>query len=132
MASQLVAGVLTSLSQASSRAWVCHGAPSAASNSAIQVGSEVRRMTKPADRSSRHGLSTIRSVRLTKRPDVTDLNKRPPDLQRKLEWLELTDCTCPNGWRPGGALYGVRMPDTWVRLKDAPDCPHHGIRPTEP
>lgn len=35
-------------------------------------------------------------------------------------------CTCPVGWRSLGILYGVSFGKGWVRLDDAPDCPHHG------
>jgi hypothetical protein len=64
-------------------------------------------------------------LKTTKRPDVTDPAKRPDDLRRWLEYLGTSDCTCSDGWRPGGALYGVRMGHRWVRLSTAPDCPHH-------
>src|SRR5215831_4555939 len=77
-------------------------------------------------RATRAGLPDISADMTVKRPDVTDPTKRPPDLKRRLEWLALTTCTCPQGWRSGGRLYGISMMDTWVRLRDAPDCPHHG------
>ena len=41
-------------------------------------------------------------------------------------------CTCPLGYRGLGRLYGVSFGKGWVRLDDAPDCPHHGSTATLP
>jgi hypothetical protein len=51
----------------------------------------------------------------------------PEHLAQRLEWLGLTGCLCPHAWRRSiGSLYGISFGAGWVRLNDAPDCPHHG------
>jgi hypothetical protein len=62
-----------------------------------------------------------------KRPDVLKPEDRPPDLVKWLEYLGISDCTCPDGWRGLGVLHGVRMGYGWVRLSTTPNCPHHDI-----
>lgn len=50
------------------------------------------------------------------------------------EWRErlgLTGCTCPVEYKSLGRLYGISMGKGWVRLRDDPDCPHHGRKAVE-
>jgi hypothetical protein len=50
----------------------------------------------------------------------------PEHLARWLAWLETPGCTCPHEWRRSvGSLYGISLGAGWIRLDDAPDCPHH-------
>ena len=41
--------------------------------------------------------------------------------------LGLEDCTCPWGYTSSGRLYGVNMGKAWHRMRDAADCPAHGV-----
>ena len=73
---------------------------------------------------------SLDSIRQAKTKGGVGFVKDMGAVDRWLAFLGREDCTCKFEWKSLGRLYNVAMGDGWVRMKDDPDCPRHGLSPS--